>query len=80
MTNEPTTDGAASALTDRLAAMSLGEVVERMLAMEGAVLRIMAVMAEALPHTNASLSAMNKEWVGIIKDIERDHSKADNVM
>ena len=59
--------------------MTIKEVTERMLAMEGAVQRIMAIVAMALPHTDAALSSMNAEWERIIADIERDYSKAANV-
>ena len=69
---------AGANLTDRLAAMSIEEVTERMLAMEGAVQRLMAIVAMALPHTDAALSSMNTEWGRIISDIARDHSKAAN--
>lgn len=67
-------------LSGKLAAMSVEEVTERMLAMEGAVQRIMAIVAMALPHTDAALSAMNAEWGRIIAEIERDHAKADNAI
>lgn len=69
---------AGANLTDVLAAMSIEEVTERMLAMEGAVQRIMAIVAMALPHTDSALSAMNSDWGRIIAEIERDHAKADN--
>ncbi|MCR4319736.1 MAG: hypothetical protein NUV74_05295 [Candidatus Brocadiaceae bacterium] len=71
---------AGANLSGGLAAMSLEEVTERVLAMEGAVQRIMVIVAMALPHTDAALSAMNAEWGRIISDIERDHSKAANVI
>ena len=70
---------APSALNVGLAAMTLDEVTERMLAMEGAVQRVMAIVAMALPHTDQHLAAMDSEWGRIIKDIERDHDKAANV-
>ena len=62
-----------SDLTAGLAPMSLEHAVERLLAMEGAVQRLMVIVAVSLPHTDPHISATNSEWAKIIKDIERDH-------
>ena len=58
--------------TDDISNISAKEVIERMLALEGAVQRVMAVVSSVLPHTTVHFTAINIEWGQIIDDIKRD--------
>ena len=52
------------------------EVMERLLAVEGAVQQVMAIVSSALPHTTGHFDAINNQWHQIISDIKRDCDKA----
>ena len=58
--------------------ISAREVAERLLTVEGAVQRVMAIVSVALPHTTGHFDAINKEWQQIISDIQRDCAKSSN--